>query len=122
MPRRKFDPMALRADLLAFALGFPSAYEDDPWGEVVVKVNKKIFVFLGMGDEQSAPGMSVKLPESAPAALELPGVTPTGYGLGRAGWVSVSFTPAADAELFREWVDESYRAVALKRLIKLLDT
>ena len=66
--------------------------------------------------------MGVKLPESAPAALELPGVEPSGYGLGRAGWVSVPFdADTADPALLREWIDESYRAVALKRHITLLD-
>src|SRR5690242_9119860 len=37
-----------RADLRAFALGLPEAYEEFPWGECVVKVNKKVFVFLGL--------------------------------------------------------------------------
>ncbi|MBA3709787.1 MAG: hypothetical protein H0W83_13320, partial [Planctomycetes bacterium] len=39
------DAKALRA----FALAFPGAYEDFPWGERVVKVAKKVFVFLGRG-------------------------------------------------------------------------
>ena len=30
------------ADLLAFALTYPEAYEDHPWGERVVKVRKKV--------------------------------------------------------------------------------
>ncbi len=122
MPPRRLDPLRLREELLDFALAFPEAYEDHPWGETVVKVNKKIFVFLGTGDGSHPPGMGVKLPESAPAALELPGVEPSGYGLGRAGWVSVPFdADTADPALLREWIDESYRAVALKRHITLLD-
>ncbi|MFD6307222.1 MmcQ/YjbR family DNA-binding protein, partial [Streptomyces sp. NPDC060223] len=31
-----------------FSLGLPGATEEFPWGESVAKVNKKVFVFLGM--------------------------------------------------------------------------
>src|SRR5258708_4293822 len=33
------------------ALGYPEAREDFPWGERVVKVRDKVFVFLGRDDE-----------------------------------------------------------------------
>ena len=103
--------------LLGEALGFPGAWEDHPWGDTVVKVGKKIFVFLGES------GFSVKLPESAEEALALPGSEPTGYGLGKAGWVSVQVTGGADqpVEMFSDWLDESYRAVAPKKLVAELD-
>jgi predicted DNA-binding protein (MmcQ/YjbR family) len=107
-----------------FALGFPEAWEDFPWGESVVKVRKKVFVFLGRSDDPNvAFGLSVKLPESGEAALTLPNTEPTGYGLGRAGWISARFGPddRPDLELLLEWVDESYRAVAPKSLVKKLD-
>src|SRR6266545_2881018 len=39
---------AARTALRDFALGLPGAYEEFPWGECVVKVNKKVFVFLGI--------------------------------------------------------------------------
>lgn len=107
-----------RAALRAFALGYPGAREEFPWGERVVKVGKKVFVFLGMpeGDEL---GLSVKLPHSGPMALLLPFAQPTGYGLGKAGWVSASFGPSDDPPLamLREWIDESYRAVAPKTAV-----
>jgi hypothetical protein len=37
------DARALRT----YALTFPEAREDFPWGERVVKVREKVFVFLG---------------------------------------------------------------------------
>jgi hypothetical protein len=94
----------IRAQLRADALTFPAAYEEYPWGQVVIKVNKKVFLFLD-GD-QSAAGLysSVKLLISGADVLSLPFTEPTGYGLGKSGWVS-----------------ESYRAVAPKRLIAQLD-
>ena len=67
------------------------------------------------GDEL---GLSVKLPESGPMALLLPFAKPTGYGLGKSGWVSAHFVASDDPPLgmLREWIDESYRAVAPKKL------
>ncbi|WP_229868169.1 MmcQ/YjbR family DNA-binding protein [Streptomyces chryseus] len=110
-----------------FALGLPGAVEEFPWGpeDCVVKVNKKIFVFLGNTDGPEPPGLSVKLKDEAPHqhAMTAPGAQPTGYGLGRAGWVSVPLGEkgAPSAELVYEWVEESYRTVALKRQVKELD-
>ena len=113
----------IRDQLRAFAIGFPGAYEDFPWGERVVKVNKKVFVFLGMDDESSGSGISVKLRESQEWALSLPGITPTGYGLGRAGWVSIDLQgdESPPPDLLTDWIEESYRLIAPKRLVAQLD-
>jgi predicted DNA-binding protein (MmcQ/YjbR family) len=107
-------------DLKAFALGLPGAFEDNPWGhEPVVKVGKKIFVFLG---SESAPTITVKLPDSADQALDLPGAVPSSYGLGRHGWVTAPVGPeGAPRGVAEDWIDESYRAVAPKRLVAQLD-
>jgi predicted DNA-binding protein (MmcQ/YjbR family) len=112
-------PAALRKQLLEYALGLPEAYLDHPWGEDVAKVRKKVFVFFGMpsGDDV---GMGVKLPHSNAMALAQPGVKPSGYGLGDSGWVSVSFTPEMPFQMLRDWIDESYRAVAPKTLASQL--
>ena len=112
------------AAVLSFAMALPGATEDFPWGERVVKVNKKVFVFLGkMDDTGGGFGLSVKLPTSGERALELPFAKPTGYGLGKSGWVSASFAPIyqPDLALLRAWIEESYRAVAPKKLVKQLD-
>ena len=96
-----------KAALRDFALGYPGAREDFPWGERVIKVGKKVFVFLGMADGDEL-GLSVKLPESGPMALLLPFAKPTGYGLGKSGWVSARFVASDDsaARHVREWIDE----------------
>lgn len=115
-------PSEIRERLRTFALTLPEAHEDGPWGETVVKVRNKIFVFLGT-DGAPDPGFGVKLQESHEEALATPGVTPSGYGLGKSGWVNVVLPAAATAEpeLYREWVLESYRTVAPKRLVAALD-
>jgi predicted DNA-binding protein (MmcQ/YjbR family) len=109
--------------MLKFALGLPGAFEDHPWGdEAVAKVNKKIFVFFGMGEGTETIAIAVKLDESHEQALMVPGAAPTGYGLGRAGWVTIPFggrTPPP--AVLKDWVEESYRLVAPKRLVVELD-
>jgi predicted DNA-binding protein (MmcQ/YjbR family) len=107
--------------VLAHALGYPGAWEDHPWGENVVKVGKKVFLFSGGDDTQFS--ISVKLPESADFALGMDWTEPTGYGMGRHGWVSATFTKGAKVplDLLCDWVDESYRAIAPKKLIAELD-
>lgn len=108
-------PAMVREQLKAHALSLPGAWEDHPWGESVVKVGKRIFVFLGT-DGSAEPGIGVKLSVSHPLALAQPGVTPSGYGLGKAGWVNVRISPDTPFEMLRDWIDESYRTVAPKRL------
>lgn len=108
-------------ELREFALSFPGAYEEFPWGERVVKVNKKIFVFLGRGEGGSV-GCAVKLPKSRGTALTLDECSPTGYGLGKSGWVDAKFTgKKPPMDLLEEWIEESYRAIAPAKLVKELD-
>ncbi len=52
-----------------------------------------------------------------------PGVSPTGYGLGRHGWIAFRVDDGADDERWRqieEWVRTSYTLVAPKRLARLV--
>lgn len=123
MPARKKGPSPIAA-LREYALGFPGAVEEFPWGECVVKVKGKIFVFLGTPTDGGPMGLSVKLPSSAGAALDLPFTKPTGYGLGKAGWISARFEPRDDVPvpLLMAWIEESYRAIAPKTLLSELDS
>jgi predicted DNA-binding protein (MmcQ/YjbR family) len=88
----------------------------------VVKVDGKVFAFLG--HPESPPGLSVKLPKTCGEALLLPMCKPTGYGLGRGGWVTAAFQPddTPPLDLLLRWLDESYRAVTKKKRIKELDS
>ena len=98
----------------------PGAWEDHPWGETVYKIGKKVFVFLGQADY--GYGMSCKLPDSSEAAITMfSWAEPTGYGLGKAGWVSARFERSQDVpvDLLKQWIDESYGAVAPKRGVKI---
>lgn len=118
------DWRELRDELRAFALSLPEAHEDHPWGETVIKVNKKIFLFLG-ADEPAGRGQAfgVKLPSAAHGhALAVEGAAPSSHGLGRAGWVTVPFqAELPETPVLLDWVEESYRAVAPKRAVRALD-
>ena len=102
--------------LKAAALAYPETREEHPWGETVIKVRGKVFLFI----HEAADGLhlSVKLPRSREFALEYPFTKPTGYGLGASGWVTSAFatgeTPPLD--VLEAWLDESFRAVAPKKL------
>src|SRR5437764_14147602 len=115
---------AVRAKLLAHALTLPEAYEDFPWGESVAKVNKKVFVFLGLAvTKETGLTFAVKLPVSGAEALQLPFAEPAGYGLGKSGWVTAKFAAGQEPplDLLLEWVEESYRAVAARNVVAVLD-
>ena len=109
-----------RDKVLAFALSLPDTAEDRPWeDDVVVKVRGKIFVFAGPAGSKR---LSVKLAESHAHALAIEGAVPTGYGLGKAGWVTVPLrAPGVSFDVLRDWIEESYRIVAPKRLVAQLD-
>ncbi|MDQ1702635.1 MAG: hypothetical protein QOF57_1887 [Frankiaceae bacterium] len=113
--------MSVRDDVLAFALTLPGAWLDHPWDEDVVKVGKKIVVFGGVPDRDPQV-VGMKLAESHEAALAAPGVTPTTYGLGKAGWVTVELGGAhPPLDVLCDWAEESYRQVATKKLVAELD-
>lgn len=101
--------------LRALARGYPEAYEESPWGDLAAKVNGKAFAFYGTHGGRL--NLTVKLPMSNEDAVACEGVAPSGYGLGKHGWVSMDLKKAAvDEAQVRAWLEESYRAVAPKRL------
>jgi predicted DNA-binding protein (MmcQ/YjbR family) len=112
---------SLQHAVRAFAASLPEAWEDHPWGESVYKVGKKVFVFFGEDGPERPFGLTVKLPTSMAHALALPWVVPAGYGLDRGGWVSATPPDDIPVDLIAEWVEESYRAVAPKKLVARLD-
>ena len=108
--------------LRAWGLTLPGAHRKSPWPDHDdLAVKDKTFAYL---PKTGAPfSLSCKLPYTGSAALDLPYAAPTGYGLGKSGWVT--FNPSEDElpslEQLKEWVEESYRAQAPRRLVKVLD-
>lgn len=108
---------ALEARLRAAAAAYPDTQEDHPWGESAFKVRGKTFLFLHRGEDGLS--FSMKLPVSREFALVWDFAAPTGYGLGKSGWVTCKLSPSTDADpdLLLGWLDESWRAVAPKKLV-----
>ncbi len=111
--------------LREFALDMPAAIEDFPWGVPVVKVatgSKWPPVFLWLGHRDAAdPAVYVKLTDSYELAVAVADAVPaTMSGVGRFGRLTIPL-PAANLDLLFDWVDESYRAVAPRRLVAELD-
>jgi predicted DNA-binding protein (MmcQ/YjbR family) len=111
-----------RLEAIAAALPEAERVDIEAWGgEPTFRVRGKNFVF----SDQDGTGISVKLPkEEAEAVVATdPRAEPTGYGLGRHGWVSVAIGEHPDDERWQEveeWVRTSYTLVAPKSLAKLV--
>jgi predicted DNA-binding protein (MmcQ/YjbR family) len=102
-------PQAVRVDVEAWG------------GEPTFRVNGKNFIFT----DPEATSISLKLSPEEAAAVTAgdPQVAPTGYGLGRHGWVTVRIAKKTSPARWREieeWVRTSYTLVAPKRLAKLV--
>jgi predicted DNA-binding protein (MmcQ/YjbR family) len=110
--------------LEAIVARLPEAQRVDieAWGgEPTFRVRGKNFIFTN----EAATGLSVKLPlEEATAVVATEAsAQPTGYGLGRYGWVSVEIGARPDADRWRqieEWVRTSYTMVAPKKLARIV--
>ena len=118
MPKKTLESLEL--ELRDFAMAYPESTEDHPWGHRAIKVKGKTFLFLGGEKNAKELSLSVKLPQSRDMAVDLPFAEPTGYGLGKSGWVSARFEKVSDVpvDLLKKWIDESYRAIAPKKLVK----
>jgi hypothetical protein len=118
------------------ALRLPAAAEDHPWDEVIIKVRTKpgvppwrkdgagvlgpAFLWLGRRDAEDLAA-SVKLGPSYEEAVAIAGATPTTHsGLGQWGWLTVRLD-AVELGLLEDWIEESYRLVAPRRLVAELD-
>ena len=122
MTRKANLAKTYEAEIRRHALDYPETREDHPWGETAFKVKEKAFVFMRC--DENGLSVGVKLPHSSRVALKHPFCEPTHYGMGKFGWVTAAFAPGDDVpmKLLKEWIDESFRAVAPKTLVKKMDS
>jgi predicted DNA-binding protein (MmcQ/YjbR family) len=112
---------AVLKELRAFGFTYPGVETKSPWpGHADLAVNGKTFAYLSA--EGQPFSISFKLPYTGTDARRLRFATPTGYGLGKSGWVT--FTPTSSEmpsiQQLKSWLDESYRAQAPKKLSALV--
>jgi hypothetical protein len=105
----------------ALALSFPEAYEDEPWGHPVFKVQvqkgsvgtgegrpSRDPMFAGMSVDADAVRLTVKLTaEEREIAELLPYVSKARY-VGRYGWVTAEVADEESLACALEWLRESY--------------
>lgn len=104
------------ADVLAYCLAKPGAWQDEPWdGDVVAKVGSKIFAFLG---SDGGASIGLKCGSSRDVADEwlvrYPGDASVMAYIGRSGWNTLRTGGAIPADEVREAIDASYDAVVAK--------
>ncbi len=113
---------AAQKALKAYGMEFPGAHGKSPWPEHDdLAVKDKTFAFLSVAGRPLS--VTCKLPLSRAEVLKQPFAKPTGYGLGKSGWVTMHFDADTKPplDLLKRCVLESYRAVAPKKLVKELE-
>jgi predicted DNA-binding protein (MmcQ/YjbR family) len=120
------DDPGLR-ELREIALGYPEAYEKVSHGRPGFFVAKMFAMYGGStketGDMTTVPhALLFKADESERTALQQDARFFYPAYLGPSGWLGLDFTVAdVDWDEVRELVDASYRQVASRKLITLLD-
>ncbi|MUL65490.1 phosphoribosylglycinamide formyltransferase [Mycobacterium sp. CBMA 234] len=115
------------ADLRAAALSFPETFEKVSWGRPVFCAPKMFAMYGGnsksTGEMVAYPySLLVKVDESERSALEQDARFYYPAYMGPFGWLGLDFTAAkVDWAEVRELLDASFRLVAAKRLVKLLE-
>lgn len=109
---------SIAEELRQESLEYPETYEENPWGDRVVKVKGKMYFLCSVHKDKLY--VTAKLPVTGAMALQLPFAQPTGYGLGKHGWVTAHFEKATQVPvpMMLEWIEESFRAVAPKTVLK----
>ncbi|MDH3189440.1 MAG: MmcQ/YjbR family DNA-binding protein [Acidimicrobiia bacterium] len=100
-------------DLLEYCLAKPGAWQDEPWeGDVVTKVDQKIFAFL------SADSVGLKCGDNRDEAdiwlQRYPDDAAVMAYIGRSGWNTLKVAGAIPESEIKEAIDDSYLTVVMK--------
>jgi predicted DNA-binding protein (MmcQ/YjbR family) len=103
-------------ELLAYCLGKPGARPDEPWeGDVVAKVDQKIFAFLGSpGGDSVGVKCGANRDEADEWLVRFPDDASVMPYIGRSGWNTLRFGGAIADDEILEAVDASYDIVVSK--------
>jgi DNA-binding transcriptional ArsR family regulator len=114
----QIQPEAVLRDI---ALAYPEAHETVAGNARTIKVRKRTFLLLDADGETLK--VTARLPISKAAAVKHSFATPIRYRFGASEWVVASFSNTDDIpmEVLWEWIDESYRATAPRKLLGQLN-
>ncbi len=106
----------------AICLSFPETTETFPWGSPHFRVGEKIFAGYGGEEDSEVNTIGSKLDKEVARALveEESRASPAKY-VGKHGWISFELRGRLSWRRIEAWVEESYRLIAPKRLVKALD-
>jgi phosphoribosylglycinamide formyltransferase 1 len=107
--------------LLKIALTLPEAVEDWPWGSVHCKVRGKIFAGWGREhDGVMALGVRTSMDRQAVLVAADPAISIAKY-VGKYGGIDIRLEERPDWDEVEDFIVESYRIIAPKRLSRALD-
>jgi predicted DNA-binding protein (MmcQ/YjbR family) len=107
------------ARVRSFCLALPEAREVEAWGHPTFRAGKKMFA--AFSSEAGEPSLSLKMSfDRQDHLLEGNRFFPTPYAA-RLGWVSLRIDRRIKWDEVRGLIEEAYREVALKRMLKSLD-
>ena len=111
-----FDPIRV------FCLSLPEAHEVEAWERPTFRVRNKIFAMPRERDGErpslwckAAPGVQMLLVSGDPETFYSPPY------VGPKGWIGITLDGDADLDYVCSLIEESYRLVAPKTLVKRLD-
>lgn len=110
------DPGLDYERMLAYCLDKPGAWADEPWeGDIVVKVDSKIFAFLG---SPGGTSVGVKCGANRDEADEWLALFPDDAQgmayIGRSGWNTLTLGRSIPDHEIRDAVDASYETIVAK--------
>lgn len=124
-PRMYDDEDPLLARVRDLCLALPEATEKESHGRPVFAAGKRSFAQFGVSGDGDRRLLVHPDDADRPALLQHPRVSVPPY-LGPAGWLGFDLAerdglPPVDWEEMAELVDDSYRRVALVRMLRALD-
>jgi predicted DNA-binding protein (MmcQ/YjbR family) len=105
--------MVSRTRWLDYCLSKPGAWQDEPWeGDVVAKVGKKIFAFLG---NETAIGLKCGDRETADLLLDrYSGAASKMAYIGKHGWNTFQLNGTIPPDEIKDMIDTSYNLIVAK--------
>jgi predicted DNA-binding protein (MmcQ/YjbR family) len=113
-----FDQVLVRLQTICLAL--PNTKETMTWGKPHFRVGEKIF--CGVGEDQGRPSIGLKMEvNESHRMMKLPGIEKAAYSRPNDGWVKLDPFDFDDWEEIERLIGGSFRLIAPKRTIALLD-